>query len=162
VIIVSNTGPLIGLAKIKQLGLLRRLATEVYIPPQVQLELLARTGPETPLIAAALEDTIRVKAPPVPDPAADPILRRLDEGERQTIVLAKSFPYPVLLLLDDRAGRIAAQKLRQPLTGLGGLLLLAKRRGLVTAVTPLLGTLRSLGYWVSDDVVNVVKSLAGE
>jgi predicted nucleic acid-binding protein len=54
VIIVSNTGPLIGLAKIQQLGLLGRLAAEVYIPPQVQIELLARTGPETALIAQPL------------------------------------------------------------------------------------------------------------
>jgi hypothetical protein len=36
------------------------------------------------------------------------------------------------------------------------------KQGLVTAVTPLLGTLRSLGYWVSDEVVAVVKNLAGE
>ena len=135
-IIVSNTGPLIGLAKMQQLHLLGRLATEVYIPPQVQLELLARTGPDTPLIAVALRDTIQVKAPAVLDPAADIMLRRLDEGEKQAIALARSFPSPVLLLLDDRAGRTAAQKLGQPLTGLAGLLLLAKRQGLVTAVAP--------------------------
>ena len=161
-IIVSNTGPLIGLAKIQQLGLLGRLGTEVYIPPQVQLELLAKTGTETALIAAALKATIQVKTPAVLDAAAETILRRLDEGEKQAIALARSLPAPVLLLLDDRVGRTAAQKLGQPLTGLAGLLLLAKRQGLVTAVAPLLESLRSLGYWVSDEVVVVVKNLAGE
>jgi uncharacterized protein len=162
VIIVSNTGPLIGLAKIQQLGVLGRLATEVYIPPQVRIELFARTGPETALIAVALKEAIQVKAPAVLDAAAEAMLRRLDEGERQAIALARSFPGPVLLLLDDRAGRTVAQKLGQPLTGLAGLLLLAKRQGLVTAVAPLLESLRSLGYWVSDEVVAVVKNLAGE
>jgi len=162
VIIVSNTGPLIGLAKIQQLDLLGRLAAEVYIPPQVRIELLARSGPETALIAAALKEAIQVKVPAVLDAAAETMLRRLDEGERQAIALARSFPAPVLLLLDDRAGRTAAQKLGQPLTGLAGLLLLAKRQGLVAAVAPLLGTLRNLGYWVSDEVVAVVKNLAGE
>jgi hypothetical protein len=162
VIIVSNTGPLIGLAKIQQLGLLGRLAAEVYIPPQVRLELLARTGPETALITAALKETIQVKAPAVLDVASETTLHRLDESEKQAIALARSFSAPVLLLLDDRAGRTAAQKLGQPLTGLPGLLLLAKQQGLVTAVAPLLGTLRSLGYWVSDEVVTVVKNLAGE
>ena len=161
-IIVSNTGPIIGLAKIQQLGLLGRLATEVCIPPQVQLEILAKTGPETALIAAALTATIQVRVPAALDAAAESILRQLDEGEKQAIALARSFPAPVLLLLDDRAGRIAAQKLGQPLTGLAGLWLLAKRQGLVTDVGPLLGTLRSLGYWVSDEVVAVVKNLAGE
>ena len=75
-IIVSNTGPLIGLAKIQQLDLLGRLGTEVYIPPQVQLELLAKTGTETALIAAALKATIHVKAPAILDAAAETILRR--------------------------------------------------------------------------------------
>lgn len=161
-IIVSNTGPLIGLAKIQQLDLLGRLAAEIYIPPQVRIELLARTGPETALLAAALQGAIQVKAPAVLDAATETMLRRLDEGERQAIALARSFHTPVLLLLDDRAGRTAAQKLGQPLTGLAGLLLLAKRQGVVTAVAPLLGTLRSLGYWVSDEVVAVAKNLAGE
>ena len=161
-IIVSNTGPLIGLAKIQQLGLPARLAAEVYIPPQVRLELLAKVGPETALIAAALKGAIKVKAPAILDAAAEVTLRRLDEGEKQAIALARSFPASVLLLLDDRAGRAAAQKLGQPLTGLAGLLLLAKQQGLVTAVAPLLGTLRGLGYWVSDEVVAVVKNLAGE
>jgi hypothetical protein len=41
---------------------LERLATAIYIPPQVHLELLAKTGPETALIAAALKGTIQVKA----------------------------------------------------------------------------------------------------
>lgn len=109
-IIVSNTGPLIGLAKIQQLGLLGRLAREVYIPPQVRLELLARTGPETALIAAALKAAIQVKAPAGLDAAAETMLRRLDEGEKQAIALARSFPAPVLLLLDDRAGRAAAHR----------------------------------------------------
>ena len=161
-IIVSNTGPLIALAKIQQLGLLSRLAAEVYIPPQVRLELLARTGPETALISAALQEAIQVKAPGILDAAAETMLRRLDEGEKQAIALARSFPAPVLLLLDDRAGRTAARILGQPLAGLAGLLLLAKRQGLVTTVAPLLGTLRSLGYWVSDEVVAAVKNLAGE
>jgi UDP-N-acetylglucosamine 2-epimerase (non-hydrolysing) len=54
-------------------------------------------------------------------------------------------------------------KLSPPrIAGLAGLLLLAKRQGLVTAVGPLLGTLRGFGYWVSDEVVTVVKNLAGE
>ena len=57
-IIVSNTGPLIGLAKIQQLGLLNHLARAVYIPPQVNLELFGRTGPETPLITAAIGSTL--------------------------------------------------------------------------------------------------------
>ena len=161
-IIVSNTGPLIGLAKIQQLGLLRQLATEVYIPPQVQAELLARNTPDQAFIATALKESIQVKAPVALDPAAENLLQRLDEGERQAIALARNLSGPVLLLLDDRLGRNAARKLGQPVTGLAGLLLLAKRRGLLPAVAPLLEDVRNTGYWVSDKVVAVIKHLAGE
>jgi predicted nucleic acid-binding protein len=128
----------------------------------VQLELVAKAGSETALIAAALNATIQVKAPAVLDAAAETVLRRLDEGEKQAIALARRLPAPVLLLLDGRAGRTAAQKPGQPLAGLAGLLLLAKRHGLVTTVASLLAMLRTRGYWVSNEVVAVVKNRAGE
>ncbi len=40
--VVSNTGPLIGLAKIGQLLLLKSMYTEVLIPPIVHRELLGK------------------------------------------------------------------------------------------------------------------------
>lgn len=42
--IVSNTGPIIGLAKINRLSILKDLADEILIPPMVHRELLAKTG----------------------------------------------------------------------------------------------------------------------
>lgn len=161
-IIISDTGPLIGLAKIQQLGLLCHLASEVYIPPRVQVELLARIAPETALLEDALKKVIQVRSPADSDPAIENALKRLDEGERQAIALARSLPGPVLLLMDDRAGRTVARRLGQPLTGTAGLLLLAKRQGLVQTVAPLLENVRKAGYWVSDEVMAVVRRLAGE
>lgn len=38
--IVSNTGPLIGLAKIDRLSILKDIASEIIIPPMVHRELL--------------------------------------------------------------------------------------------------------------------------
>jgi predicted nucleic acid-binding protein len=49
-----------------------------------------------------------------------------------------------------------------PLTGLAGLLLLAKKQNLVPAVTPLLQAARQSGYWVSDEILAVAQRLAGE
>jgi predicted nucleic acid-binding protein len=46
VIVVSDTGPLIALAKIGQLSVMARLFTEVLIPPGVHRELFAKSGPE--------------------------------------------------------------------------------------------------------------------
>ncbi len=47
-------------------------------------------------------------------------------------------------------------------TGLIGLLLLGKERGLVGRVGPLLDELRQAGYWLSDEIVGIAKVLAGE
>lgn len=69
-IIVSNTGPLIGLAKINQIGLLRHLAAAVYIPPQVHRELLAKSGSEAAAIDKALKEFIQIKFPGAVDSTA--------------------------------------------------------------------------------------------
>ena len=42
--IVTNTGPLVILAKIDHLALLQQMFTEVVIPPAVHRELLAKSG----------------------------------------------------------------------------------------------------------------------
>jgi predicted nucleic acid-binding protein len=64
--------------------------------------------------------------------------------------------------MDDRAGRQAARKLGVPVTGVVGLLLLAKEKGLVQRVEPLLEELRESGYWLSDEIVEAAMKLAEE
>lgn len=161
-IIVSNTGPLIGLAKVKRLDLLAKLATATYIPPQVHRELLAKIGPETEAINQALTGTIQERTPDQNVPEITGVLRRLDEGEREAVLLAHSFSPPVLLLMDDHAGRTAAQRVGLKVIGLAGLMLLAKENGFLNEVGPLIEQVRSNGYWLSDAVVNLVKTMADE
>ena len=45
--VVSNTGPLVALAKVNQLSLLRQLFGQILIPLAVHRELLAKTGLES-------------------------------------------------------------------------------------------------------------------
>jgi uncharacterized protein len=143
VIIVSNTGPLIGLAKGEHLHILPRLAEDVYVPPQVQAELLSKTGPDSSALAEALRTSIKVRIPIVSNAETDNAVKRLDEGERQAIILAQSLSTPNLLLMDDQAGRKAARKLGQPLTGLAGFLLLAKNKGILFKIIPILEMIRA-------------------
>ena len=62
----------------------------------------------------------------------------------------------------SNAGRKAAKNLTIPTTGLAGFLLAAKERGLITKVVPLMEELRNKGYWLSDELVDAAKRLAGE
>ncbi len=141
--VVSNTGPLIGLAKINRLSILKSLYKEVIIPPVVHKELLGKTGMESDQIDSALQDFINVKELKTSEPATESALTDLDEGEKQAIGLAATAEEDVLLLLDDRAGREAAKKLNIPTTGLIGIMLLAKDKGLITDVKSLLEEIRN-------------------
>jgi predicted nucleic acid-binding protein len=58
--IVSNTGPIIGLARIGMIHILKDLAGEVLIPPFVHKELFGKTGRETIHIENAIGDFIKV------------------------------------------------------------------------------------------------------
>ncbi len=160
--IVSNTGPLIGLAKIDPLSILKDIAAEVIIPPMVHRELLGKTGIESERIDNALNDFINViKLKPL-DSAIEDASADLDEGERQAIALASTFSKNILLLLDDRAGRLVSEKLNIPTTGLICILLIAKDKGILQNIGLLIDELRNQGYWISDEVADLAKGLAGE
>ena len=160
--IISNTGPIIGLAKIDLLFLLNQIASEVLIPPMVHRELMGKIGPETEQIDKALREFLKVTDLKPLDPTVEIAISALDEGEREVISLVSTTPGHVLILMDDRAGREAAEKLNIPVSGLVGILLLAKEKGIVGRIGPLLMELRDKGYWLSDEVVQAAKRFAGE
>src|SRR5919197_4622831 len=73
---------------------------------------------------------------------------RLDRGEAAAIALAVEVPHAVVLL-DDRKARITAQGLHLPVMGTIGLLLRAKRLGLLTEVRPVMDELAKAGFRLS-------------
>jgi predicted nucleic acid-binding protein len=159
--IVTNTGPLIALAKINKLSLLEQLFTEVHIPPAVQRELLAKSGPETMRLDEALSRFIQVASVPQQLPPEVKIATsRLDLGEQQAVALA--YQLKVLLVIDDQLGRAAARQLTIPVTGMAGVLIRAKETGLVSNVRSLLDEARRQGYWFSDSFLDIAAKLAGE
>ena len=160
--IVSDTGPIIGLAKIGKIILLKNIADEVIIPPMVHKELFGKIGPESNEIDQALNTFIMVKRDIDVEEAVKIELAGLGEGEKQAIGLASRLDNDVILLLDDRAGREVAARLNIFTTGLIGLLLVAKEKGFVESVGTLIKELRNNGYWLSDDIMKTAIKLAGE
>jgi predicted nucleic acid-binding protein len=160
--IVSDAGPIIGLAKIDCLSILKNIASEVCIPPMVYRELLGKIGFESERLENALQDFIQVMELKTLKPEIKEKISDLDEGEKQTIALASIFSMDVLLLLDDHAGRKVANKLNIPTTGTIGILLLAKEKGILREVGPFVDELRNQGYWLSDEIIVLARRLAGE
>ncbi len=98
--IVSDTGPLIALARVERLDLLTRLFTRVAIPPAVRTELAIESGhPGTAALAAALANRILVQFPTEQELIAE-LSRILDPGEAEAIALAEQ-QSPRFLLIDD-------------------------------------------------------------
>jgi predicted nucleic acid-binding protein len=64
--------------------------------------------------------------------------------------------------LDDKAARRCAKTLGTQSLGTGGMLVLAKRRGLIESVAAELDNLRRLGLWLVDELVDLFLKEAGE
>lgn len=160
---ICNAGPIIALAKINRLPLLKELAHTVLIPITVFHEILAKPGLDADRIIEASQSFISVTDQPKSIvPAVELATRQLDAGEKQVIALASSTPAPLAVVLDDAAGRRVAGRLGYPLLGFVGILLIAKNRGHVPLVTPLLHEARNQGYWLSDELLRIAKSIAKE
>lgn len=118
---VADAGPLHDLVLIGEIGIVPELVGEVLIPPEVRDEL---DRPRTPapvrawIVSPPAWLLVR-SAPPVP--VEDLALASLDTGERAAIGLASGIDADVLLM-DDRAGVIAARARGLPAIGTLGLL----------------------------------------
>ena len=160
--VISNTGPIIGLAKIDKLSLLKELAEEVLIPPLVYRELLGKCGWESSRIDLAINSFIKVTELSEISNEIKQVISTLDGGEKQVISLGSVTSGQLILLLDDKAGRNAAKKLGLATTGLVGVLIFPKEKGLINEVSSLLEELRIQGYWLGDSLIRIAKNLAGE
>lgn len=143
---MADTGPLIALARIGRLDLLRRLYGRVVIPPAVESEL--SIGSDRPgarvLEGAIAAGWIAVDALADADACQD-LLMLLGAGEAEAIALAQERK-PRFLLVDDSRGRRIARSRGVPVAGVPGVLLAARIRQEVEAVAPILRELAAAGY----------------
>jgi hypothetical protein len=97
----------------------------------------------------------------IPNPQHVAVYIGLDQGEAEVLALAEAHP-PRLVIIDELRGRRYAQRLGLPLTGTLGILLLAKERGLIPAVAPLVQELLDAGLYLSPELVAQVLDMADE
>ena len=155
-ILFSDTGPILALARIDQLDLLRQLFGNLFIPPAVRAEI----KDEISVAAVATADWITVQA--VHDMLAVQLLQEeLDAGECEAIILAKELTAD-LILIDERSATRRARMLGLPVIGTLGVLLLGKQVGQLVALRPLLERLRSIEFHMSTDLFEHVLSAADE
>lgn len=151
-VIISDTSPMTALLLAGRGELLTMLFDRVVIPPAVATELLCAH--------AALPAWLEAAAPRMIP--ATVLEAGLDAGETEAIALALEL-LPDTLLMDERLGRRLAQRHGLRVTGLLGLLVLAKNGGLVTSVVPLIRELQDKGNcWFGHQLLTEVCAAVGE
>lgn len=157
---VVDAGPLIFLAKLERLDLLRRGADDVTTVPAVMREIEAYSDTAAQALAAATADWLRVRAP-ANSTAVAVLLGDLDAGEAEAMILARELNAD-RLVLDDLDARRHARRLGLPVVGTVGLLLAARLRGDIVALRPELDRLLHLGFRISAQLLDEVIHAAGE
>jgi len=151
--VVSDASPLINLAAIGRLDLLRALYSTVRIPNAVHRE-ITRFEEQPGADAVQSLDWVGTQSCPRPD-LATALREELDAGEAEAIALAVDAG--ALLLIDEREGRRAATRLDVSRLGRLGVLVEANRAGHVPALRPLLRALpQDAGFWMSEPLQNRV------
>lgn len=108
-IIVSDTSPILNLAVIGQLHLLPKLYGTVVVPQAVYTEIVIRGTGQIGAMEVAQANWIECKQI-ANRPLVTSLEGELDIGEAEAIVLAVELK-DVLLLIDERKGRIVANRL---------------------------------------------------
>jgi predicted nucleic acid-binding protein len=163
VIVVSDTSILSALAITGYLALLPEIYGRVLIPLAVANE-LKRGSEQDPRIGLVLSvDWIEICE--TGDRQLVESLQNeyhLDRGESEAIALALEIKAEELLI-DERLGRREAMRRGLSITGLLGILLVAKRRGLVREVKPIMNKfIEEANFRVSNNLYVQLLLMAGE
>ena len=152
-LVVSDTSPITSLISIRKVEILQDIYETVLIPQAVAVELQSyHDGIPSFIETAQIKDVSAVQELSV----------RLDRGEAESIVLAKESRADYLLI-DESLGRSVARSEGVPVVGLVGVLLIAKKRALVSSVTDALESLeQEAGFYLPDDVKSMAIKEAGE
>jgi predicted nucleic acid-binding protein len=158
-IIIADSSPLIGLARIGQLSLLPRLARRIVAPKAVWDEVTAARAEAPGAAEVAGQSWIEVlEADPL---IVAPLLILVGQGEAEAIALAQRKPAAVLLLDDLRARKLAG-RLHLRRMGTVALLGAARREGLIPKLKPALEALVAHGIFIRPELIAAALKEAGE
>ncbi len=156
---VSNTSPLIFLAKLGRLDILRKLAGQVLVPPMVVEEIQHQDDVAARQVLAATQDWLVVDHP---SEASHRIIKAsLGAGESAAIALAVTRKAD-RVILDDLDARRFARRLGLNIIGTAGLLLSARLQGDIESLSEEISRLKQKGFFIADELTRKLLAEAGE
>lgn len=150
-LVVSDTTPISCMVRIGRPDLLAGVFPDVRIPTTVADE-LDRGAAVLGDWRSVLRSNVRIEAVE-PSPLLTLLEDQLDAGEAAAIALAVAI-HAKLVLVDEMRGRAVASRLGLTVLGTVGLVVMAKRRGLIPAARPIIAQVRTVGgLWLTDKLV---------
>lgn len=152
--VVSNTSPILNLAIVDQLDLLRRQFDEILTPNAVVDELkVDEDRPGSQAIRRAISSGW-IQTQEVSNESLAQLLKQtLDRGEAEAIALAIELKAD-RTLLDEREGRQIAKSLGLKVTGILGILLRAKQEGEIESLQSIIDDLiNKAGFRIAPDLL---------
>jgi len=158
--IVPDTSLLLYLGRIGKVDVLPLLYKEVCVPEKVVRELDVGRLLRADTIDPSTLDWVKVVLVSQEEIDALPS-SQLGIGEQSVITYVKSHAGYVAGL-DDRLARLFAEQLGIKAVGMIGVLLKAKRAGLISSLGPVLESARTQGFRMSKELYQEALLLAGE
>jgi len=149
-IAVANASPLIFLTRASLLHLLQHFARRILVPGPVHSEIMEKGHDDITVRTLEISPWIEVVSPP---PVPEQILGwGLGPGESSVLAIAYA-NRSMDAIIDDLAGRRCASLLGIPVRGTLGIVLAAKKRGLIPQARPVIETLIRSGMYLSRSVI---------
>lgn len=154
--IISNASPLIGLARIEKLDILRKLWSEIVIPEAVYRETVIRGSGKhgADIIEDACREWIQVVS--VKNRSeVEALQAMLDEGEAEVVTLGQEMDAD-LVLLDNREPRMFARTVNLKVIGTIGIIIMAWQKGLLKEPLEVINKLKANGFWIADQLLKKI------
>ena len=156
-IIVANTTPIISLASIHHLELLEKLFGKIMIAEAVYHEIKAKQHYGYFEIDKDFIEVLPIRGLLY----RDFLLKELDLGEAETIILAKEMKAD-FVIIDENLGYKMANNIGLTAIRTLSILLRAKELGYISQLKPLLDDMIEKGRWYSNNVYCAILARAGE
>lgn len=159
--LIFNASPVIVLAKAGLLDRLLGVGSKVCIPQPVAEEIARVNDPKDRARNWILDPANRNFICPRPEILSLVAGWDLGLGESAVLSMAKIMPR-MTAVLDDLAARRCAQSLEVPMIGTIGLLLMAKKQGILPEVGAALDAVCAAGLFIAPKHLTAVREAAGE
>ena len=157
--VVLNASPLICLSKSGLAGIFPTLFQEIVVPEAVIKEITAEG--KTDFAAKALISAGWMSR--IADIPLEPRVVAWDLGEGESAVISFALKNAGFwAVMDDREARCCALSIQCRFIGTLGILLLAKKKGIIPSLRESLGKLQVAGFWLSASLVDEFCQRSGE